>query len=77
MRSVHMPSSVIRRWDYDEAEARLDVTFVSGRRYSYHGVPAEVAQGMRAAVSCGSYFNQHIRDRYPFARSRRRASGAD
>ena len=63
-----MPSTVIRAWNYDETEQRLDVTFVSGKRYSYHGVPLEEAEGMRAAFSKGSYFNRRIRDRYRFER---------
>ncbi|RYD99602.1 MAG: KTSC domain-containing protein, partial [Sphingomonadales bacterium] len=29
-----MPSTVIRNWRYDAAERRLEVLFVSGRRYS-------------------------------------------
>jgi hypothetical protein len=61
-----MPSSVIRGWEYDEAEQRLDVLFVSGKRYSYHQVPPRVAEGMREAFSKGSYFNRRIRDRFAF-----------
>ena len=72
-----MPSSVIRAWNYDEAEQRLDVTFVSGKRYSYHAVPPQVAEGMREAFSKGSYFNRRIRDHFAFTEHRRRASGAD
>jgi hypothetical protein len=72
-----MPSSVIRRWEYDEAEHRLDITFVSGKRYSYHDVPPQVAQGMREAFSKGSYFNRRIRDHFAFTEHRRRASVTD
>ena len=72
-----MPSSVIRRWEYDEADQRLDVTFVSGKRYSYHEVPPRVAQEMREAFSKGSYFNRRIRDHFAFTEHRRRASVAD
>jgi hypothetical protein len=72
-----MPSSVIRRRDYDEAERRLDIVFVSGRSYSYHDVPPAVAQAMREAFSKGSYFNRHIRDHFAFTEHRRRASSAD
>ncbi|WP_240700279.1 KTSC domain-containing protein [Sphingomonas gei] len=74
MRYRPMPSTVIRRWDYDEAEQRLDVTFVSGRVYSYHEVPAAVAQAMLEAFSKGSYFNRHIRDHFAFTEHRRRVS---
>ena len=37
-----MPSSVIRRFDYDEPRRRLRVTFTSGDVYDYVGVPPEV-----------------------------------
>lgn len=66
VRCGEMPSSVIRAWNYAEAERRLDIVFVSGRRYSYHGVPPETAQQMREAFSKGSYFNRHIRDYFAF-----------
>lgn len=61
-----MPSSVIRDWSYDAAAARLDILFVSGRRYRYHDVPERIAQGMRQAVSKGRYFNRRIRDRFRY-----------
>jgi len=63
-----MPSSVIRHYHYDPAERALELLFVSGRRYRYHGVPRETYAGMRRAFSKGEYFNEHIRDRYPFTR---------
>ena len=72
-----MPSSVIRAWSYDEAAARLDVTFVSGRRYRYHDVPATVGRAMRMAASKGTYFNQHIRDHFAFTRVKNGVSFAD
>lgn len=65
-----MPSSVIRSWNYDPDAARLDIVFMSGRRYSYHDVPGRVAQGMRQAASKGRYFNRRIRDRFRFTAER-------
>jgi hypothetical protein len=61
-----MPSTVIRRFSYDPAARALDVTFVTGRRYRYAGVPAAEVEAMRAAFSKGRYFNANIRDRYRF-----------
>ena len=61
-----MPSTVIRRFDYDPTGRSLDVEFVTGRRYRYHAVPEEVAQAFRAAFSKGRHFNARIRGRYPF-----------
>jgi len=65
-----MPSSVIRGFDYDPAESRLDIQFVSGRRYAYHDVPEEVVEAFRRAFSKGEYFNAHIRDHYRCTRRR-------
>ncbi len=65
-----MPSSVIRRFDYAAPERRLDVTFVTGRRYVYLDVPEDVAEGFRAAFSKGEYFNARIRDHFAYERLR-------
>jgi hypothetical protein len=63
-----MPSSVIRGFEYDAAAHRLAVTFVSGKRYAYLGVPEKVASEFRKAFSKGEYFNAAIRDHYPYER---------
>ena len=63
-----MPSTVIRGFDYDEGEGRLDIEFVTGRLYSYHEVPARLVTSFRAATSKGSFFNRRIRDHFPFTR---------
>ena len=60
-----MPSTVIRGFAYDPASETLTVTFVSGRRYAYAGVPEEVAAAFRGAFAKGRFFNAAIRDRYP------------
>jgi hypothetical protein len=60
-----MPSTVIRRFDYQPERQELVITFTSGRRYLYEGVPEEEARKFRSAFSKGIYFNRHIRDRYP------------
>ena len=61
---------MIQSFVYDKEEQRLVVRFVSGKVYSYDDVPAEIADGFKAAASRGTYFNDVIRDRFPFARSR-------
>jgi hypothetical protein len=61
-----MPSSVIRRFVYDEMEANLWVEFTTGRKYVYSGVPQEVADALRGAFAKGIYFNTRIRDRFPY-----------
>ena len=63
-----MPSSVIRSYRYDPLQRRLELVFVSGRRYRYHDVPEETYSAMRRAFSKGEFFNAHIRDNFRFTR---------
>ena len=60
-----MPSTVIRRYAWHPAnggtEPALDIEFVTGRVYRYHGVPEELLQEMRCSTSTGAFFNRHIR----------------
>ena len=60
-----MPSTVIRRFVYDQTKGDLWVEFTTGRRYVYSGVPHEVADTFRHVFSKGVYFNTRIRDRFP------------
>lgn len=66
-----MPSSVIRRFSYDEPQRRLRVTFTSGDVYDYDAVPPEVVADFRAAFSKGRFFGPNIRDRYEYRRVER------
>ena len=59
-----MPSSVIRKYEYDAAKQVLTITFVSGMVYNYLQVPEAVYQQMRSTIQKGVFFNQHIRDKY-------------
>jgi len=59
---------VIKWFRYDEATCRLTVMFQSGKQYIYETVPSELAARMQRAFSKGQFFNDHIRDRFPFAR---------
>ncbi len=63
-----MPSSVIRAFEYDTEQHRLNIHFVSGKRYSYHDVPSRIAEAMRAARSKGAFFNRRIRDSFAFTK---------
>ena len=65
-----MPSTVIRRFDYDPEREELDVLFTTGRRYLYHRVPPAVVDAFRAAFSKGRHFNAHIRDAYDYTECR-------
>lgn len=61
-----MPSTVIRRFAYDQTEHQLWVEFTTGRRYVYEDVPEDIATTFRSAFAKGVYFNTRIRDRFRF-----------
>jgi len=61
-----MPSSVIRSFAYRPVERRLEIEFVSGRRYAYLDVPPDVVEALRLSFAKGEFFNAHIRDRFPY-----------
>jgi hypothetical protein len=57
-------SSNIADYDHDPATGELIVTFKSGRRYKYKGVPTKVADGLQASLSPGRYVWDNIRGQY-------------
>ncbi len=65
-----MDSRVICTVAYDAIRSELTVTFTSGRTYAYWLVPERVVEALLGAASPGAYFNLHIRDRYPFRRTK-------
>ena len=65
MRRRVVESSVIRSVGYEPATAILEVEFQTDRKYRYFSVPRSIYQGLLDAPSAGTYFNQHLRDRYP------------
>jgi hypothetical protein len=69
-------SSVIRSVEYDEDERALFVTFTSGLTYRYADVPEVEYDALLGAASKGVFFNERIKDRYPFTQvSARRGHG--
>ncbi|MBV9905605.1 MAG: KTSC domain-containing protein [Alphaproteobacteria bacterium] len=63
-----MPSTVIRRFSYDEHRRVLHVEFQSGVPYDYFDVPPKVEHELRESRSKGIYFNQFIKPYYRFQR---------
>ncbi len=58
-------SRAVQRAEYDEKTAVLSLWFASsGGPYDFFMVPPRVYEGLCHASSKGSYYNQHIRDRY-------------
>ena len=65
---MEVESAAISEIDYDAERTKLLVRFVSGERYVYVGVPGEVCRAFVEADSKGRFFQNQIRDRYPFNR---------
>lgn len=58
-------SSAIRRVEYDPSTRVMQIWFTQGgHAYNFCGVPQAVYDGLRGASSAGTYYDQHIRDRY-------------
>jgi hypothetical protein len=66
-RTVPLTSSLLAAMRYS-SHATLDLVFRSGATYRYFTVPRTIADGLVAAASHGAYFNQHIKDRFPYQR---------
>jgi hypothetical protein len=64
MEMIRVRSSAIQAVGYDQATHRMRIVFEQGDAYDFCGVPAHVFQNLLSASSKGSYYNDHIRDRY-------------
>lgn len=63
-------SEAIREIDYDDASSRMFVRFVEGLWYTYFAVPRRTYESFVAASSHGRFFQEHVRDRFPYRRGR-------
>jgi hypothetical protein len=65
-----MPSTLIRRTEYDPDRRILSVWLVtSDKRYEFEDVPPETFAAFRSAFAKGRYFNRHIRNHFRYNRS--------
>ncbi|ESZ14937.1 hypothetical protein X735_15180 [Mesorhizobium sp. L2C085B000] len=60
-----MPSTSIRKFDYDPNTRVLSVWFVA-KHYEFLDVPPEQIVAFRSAFAKGLYFNSRIRNHYAF-----------
>lgn len=65
---MDIDSTAIQAIDYDADHEKLFVRFISGERYLYVGVPGEVHRCFLDASSKGGFFQDEIRDQYPYNR---------
>jgi len=61
---VAIVSSLLSAADYDPATSTLTVTFKSGAKHAYQGVPEDEFAALVTAASAGKYFLANIRDQY-------------
>ena len=54
-------SSVLSSASYDDETRTLELTYSSGRSYTYSQVPPEVFENLASAPSAGKYFNDFIK----------------
>jgi KTSC domain len=64
MQMVRVNSSAMLAVGYDPQSRRLKITFVQGHSYDFCRVPQHVFDGLLRASSKGTYYNDHIKDRY-------------
>lgn len=65
-------SSMMTAADYNENDKALDIEFSNGKTYRYFDVPASVYKGLLKAESKGQFFNERIKDVFPFVRTHSR-----
>jgi hypothetical protein len=68
MTRVDLKSTSLNAATYQEHSGFLDLELRSGAIYRYLGVPATTYEELLRAESKGRYFNQHIRNRFAFAK---------
>lgn len=67
-RQVGASSTALQGFGYSGINRYLDIQFTNGAVYRYETVEEWVARTLGAAASQGSYFNEAIRDVYPYVR---------
>lgn len=65
MRARTLRSSMINRIVFDDEAGTLQVSFRSGLKYIYDGVPRAIYDALGRAASAGRYFNEHVKGRFP------------
>ncbi|WP_025109728.1 KTSC domain-containing protein [Pseudomonas sp. H1h] len=66
MEMIAVYSRAITAVGYDAGTKRMRISFQQGHSYDFYNVPLDIYSGLMVAVSKGSYYNKHIRDRYQF-----------
>ncbi len=66
MKRTIVHSSTLSSVGYDEDTKVLELEFASQEVYMYYNVPPAIYFGLVIAPSKGSFFNEHVKDRYNY-----------
>lgn len=64
MQMIPVSSSAMNAIGYDPQTRMMKIQFEQNETYDFCGVPQHIFDGLRNARSKGTYYNDHIRDRY-------------
>lgn len=64
MDMIPVRSTAMSAIGYDARTMQMKITFAQGETYDFCGVPKHVFEGLLNANSKGTYYNDHIKDRY-------------
>ncbi|MGH2476385.1 MAG: KTSC domain-containing protein [Candidatus Limnocylindrales bacterium] len=70
MNRIPLESRTLATAGYDDPSATMELEFVEGRVYRYFVVPRSVFDALLSADSVGRFFQENIRDVYPYERIR-------
>jgi hypothetical protein len=70
MNRIALESRTLAAAGYDDPSATMELEFVEGRVYRYFVVPRSVFDALLSADSVGRFFQENIRDVYPYERIR-------
>jgi len=68
MQREPVESSTLASVGYDKTQFLLELEFRSGELYQYAGPPDRIYRELMVAESKGRFFNQNIRDHFPYVR---------
>lgn len=65
-----MPSTVIKKYDYNPETQTLTIEYVSGLIYDYLNVPQMVYDEFRGSFSKGTFLNRHIKGKFEYVKKK-------
>lgn len=68
MTKTYLDSSRLQSIGYDERFETLEIEFRNGAVYQYYDCPKLIYDELMSAPSKGMFFDERIRDRFPYSR---------